>query len=174
MDRGGGGFAGCDRDAAAQTNCQRRHWHTTRISEAPPRLSPETRRGRVTRGAREPTRGTQMNPDASVPRVKVPDSPYRVRGPGDRRDGVEGRWRVEAHFAALHKGSFSNFLGRANAVSFCPEGCGKRIVWLRMVHGWCTSSFSLQRNAVGCRYPVLKSGRFVMPLRVREDLSNHH
>lgn len=54
-------------------------------------------------GLQEGTRA-QKNPDVPCPRVKVPDSAYRVRGPGDRQDGVGERWRAVAHLLVLHEG----------------------------------------------------------------------
>lgn len=93
--------------------------HTILISEAPPRLSPGTRREPVTRGGPKSEQGAQKNPDAPCQRVKVPDSAYRVRGAGDRREGVwKGRWRGEAHPSRVTQGLVSDSMERANAMSF--------------------------------------------------------
>ena len=94
--RGKRGCGGFGRDVAAQATAARgRRGHTTLISEAPARLSPGTRSERAIRGVRWRTRGAQKNPAAPCPRVEVPGSAYRVRGPGDRREGVGGRWKGE-------------------------------------------------------------------------------
>lgn len=91
---------------------QRRRRTISGGSDTPPRsqrhrlanlLGPGVSRLLGVDGLQEGTRA-QKNPDVPCPRVKVPDSAYRVRGPGDRQEGVGERWRAVAHLLVLHEG----------------------------------------------------------------------
>ena len=47
-----------------------------------------------------------------------------------------------------------------------PTGCGNRSAWLRIVHGWCTSSSYPSPKSVGRRQTVSRAAQLVVPFRV--------